>query len=230
MGAVFNINSDAAVVMTNKLEKLHRSALPVAVRQTLNRAAFDVKQITLLSTAKNTFEERRKNFFKAKSKVVKAKGFSITAMFSQVGFFGAETNQAVDDLEKQERGGKIGGRSFIPMDTARVSKSNKKSVSKKNRIRNIRAIDRIRSKKDFHKVVHRVGSGGHIVYKGTLFEIKSIKGRNIKLLPIYSFQKGREAKVKATHFMRRSTNLTVKKMPFIFEREGMKQIKRLKMR
>ncbi|MBL4809315.1 MAG: hypothetical protein JKY43_04565, partial [Phycisphaerales bacterium] len=44
MAVEFNVNTDAVVSLTNKLEKLHKSAFPVAVRGTLNSAAFDVKQ------------------------------------------------------------------------------------------------------------------------------------------------------------------------------------------
>lgn len=39
-----NVNTDATVALTNKLEKLHKSAFPVAVRSTLNSAAFDMKK------------------------------------------------------------------------------------------------------------------------------------------------------------------------------------------
>jgi len=65
----FNINTDAAVVMTNKLEKMHRSALPVAIRRTLDSASFDVKQRSLLLNTEKTFEQRKKTFFKATSRV-----------------------------------------------------------------------------------------------------------------------------------------------------------------
>ena len=39
-----NINSDAVVKFTNKLEKMKKFDLPIAIRVTLNDAAFDVKQ------------------------------------------------------------------------------------------------------------------------------------------------------------------------------------------
>ena len=49
---ILNVNTDAVVALTNKLEKLHRSAFPVAVRSTLNSAAFDMKKDTILKSAK----------------------------------------------------------------------------------------------------------------------------------------------------------------------------------
>ena len=72
-----NVNSNAVVAFSNKLEKIGKSALPVAVRQTLNSVAFDAKKNTLLQTAGQSFTERRKNFFKATSRVSMAKGFEI---------------------------------------------------------------------------------------------------------------------------------------------------------
>tara|TARA_R110002167_G_scaffold110087_4_gene280357 strand:+ start:18441 stop:19124 length:684 start_codon:yes stop_codon:yes gene_type:complete len=224
--AQFNINTDAAVVMTNKLEKLHRSALPVAIRRTLDGAAFDVKQRTLLSTTAKTFENRKKTFFKSKSRVFKAKGFNVKTMKSMIGFIDGD-KQAVDDLEKQERGGSIRGRTFIPLDSARISNSLKKNVRKKNRISGIRDVERIRKKKNFHKVVNKVGVGGHVIYKHTLFEISRINRGKIKLKGLFSFQKTRSARVKATHFMQRSANQSARKIPSIFNIEGKKQIKRL---
>jgi len=148
-------------------------------------------------------------------------------MHSTVGFIGGDKNQAVDDLDKQERGGSIKGRSFIPMNPARISKNKSKSVRKANRITNIRAIDKIRNRRSFHRVINRVGVGGHVIYKKVLFEIKRINRGKIKLLPLFSFQKGRSAKVKATHFMKRSTLSSAKLMPKFFNIEGKKQIKRL---
>ena len=55
-----NINSDAVVKFTNTLEKLHKSGLPVAIRESLNNAAFDVKKRTMPKAAGDTFKERSK--------------------------------------------------------------------------------------------------------------------------------------------------------------------------
>ncbi len=61
---IFNINTDASVMLVNKLEQLHRSAFPLAVRGTLNAAAFDVKMKTLDESATQNFERRSPTFFK----------------------------------------------------------------------------------------------------------------------------------------------------------------------
>lgn len=222
-----DINADAAVVFANKLEKLHRAALPNAVRNTLSKVALDVKKNTMPKTASETFTERRKNFFKAKSKVQFAKGWNINQMESKVGFVDGHKNQAVEDLEKQERGGQIDGRTFIPLNQSRISGSNKKTVRAKYRIKNIRAIDKINSKKDFHRVVHRVGVGGFVIYRKIVFEIKSLAKRGkIKLIPVFSFQKGRSVSVRSTGFMERSSRMSSNKMTRIFEVQAKDQIKK----
>jgi len=223
----FNINTDAAVALTNKLEKLHRSGLPVAIRNTLNSAAFDVKKITMLMEASQVFTQRNKSFFKSKSKVMMAKGFNMKSMKATVGFVGANKNQAVDDLEKQERGGEIGGRSFIPMDTSRVSKSKSKQVKKPNRVGNIRNIDRVKSQKLFIKQVVKTGVGGHILYKGTVFRVVKISRGDVKLLPLFNYEKGRAVKVEATHFMKRASLKSASSMERFYQGHAKKQIKRL---
>lgn len=126
VGMRLNINTQATVKFTNILEKLHRSALPVAVRSALNDAAFDVKTRTMPDSAKKEFTQRQKNFFKANSSFEKATGFSIRNMKATVGFQEHKlqkrsSNYAVKDLVQQEYGGKIARKSFIPMRAARVA-------------------------------------------------------------------------------------------------------------
>jgi hypothetical protein len=235
--AQFNINTDAAVVMTNKLEKLHRSALPVAIRRTLDNAAFDVKTRTLLGVTTKTFVNRKKNFFKAKSRVVKAKGFNVSSMKSTVGFIDGD-EQAVDDLEKQERGGSIKGRSFVPLNTARKGGTNKGEVENKYRTTKFKNVIRAGKQKGgsrgarFIKAAMKAGKGGNVIgQNGILFRVtkmnKSAKKFKFKARAIYDFKKGRSPRIKATHFMQRSQNKSAKMIPRFFNIEGKKQIKRL---
>lgn len=236
--AQFNINMDAAVVMTNKLEKLHRSALPVAVRSTLNSAAFDLKQKSLLQVTSKTFEQRKKTFFKATSKVKKAKGFDVKTMASVVGFIGGDKNQAIDDLEAQERGGHIKGRSFVPLKGARKGNSNKGLVEAKFRTTKFKNVIRAGKQKGgskgarFIKAAMKAGKGGNVIgQNGILFRVtkmnKSAKKFKFKAKPIYDFKKGRSAKIKSTHFMKRSAIMSSKKLVKFFNIEGRKQINRL---
>jgi hypothetical protein len=119
------INNDSLKAFTKNLEKMHRSALPVAIRGTLNDAVYDVKTKTMPRTA-SEFKKRQPNFFKANSKFEKAVGFDVPTMKATVGFYENKlahqsTNYAVKDLEQQEYGGAIKKKSLIAMRTARVN-------------------------------------------------------------------------------------------------------------
>jgi len=223
-----NINSDALVIHTNKLEKMHRSALPVAVRNSLNNVAFDVKQRTLPSQVKKDFVNRNKTFFKATSRVSMASGFDVRTMQSIVGFIGGEKNQAVRDLEQQERGGTIGGRSFIPMKSARSSSSNSKLVRKDKQLNRIKNINTVRDRKDFFKQVVKSGVGGFIIHKNTLFQVKRIARGNIKLDALYSYEKSRSVKVKSTEFMQTASLTSNKRMETYFKINARKQFNKLR--
>lgn len=229
---------NASVDYVKKLGKLHRSALPTAVRATLNNAAFDVKKNTMPASAKDEFTQRSPNFFKANSRVQQANGWNIDGMKSVVGFVPLSgTNKAVDDLEQQEHGGKIKGRSFIAMRTGRVSKSTSKNVQKKNRISTIKNIVKAQdsrgsnSRQKFVKAVIHAGVGGFVLSeRGVLWKINSITNKNnrtfFKATPIQSFKKGRDISVKATHFMQQSAEKSAKKMPLDFKREAERQFKK----
>mgnify|MGYP000548203738 CR=1 FL=1 len=131
----FNIDTDETVVFANKLERLHRAAFPNAIRGTINAMAFDVKKNTMPKSSLR-FVNREKNFFKANSRVDMARGFDTNNMEARVGFVAAgnvENKKSIEDLEAQEHGGVVGGRRYIPINGARISKSRKKKVAKKNR-------------------------------------------------------------------------------------------------
>lgn len=229
----FNVNTDAVVVHTNKLERLSKSAFPNAVRGTLNSLAFDVREKTMPEVVGQTFESRRKDFFNASSRVEMARGFAVDSMESKVGFIPFKgTNEAVQDLEQQEHGGKIGGRSFIAMDKARISRSGKRSVSAGNRLkkikkRNVVHVSKVRGRNESMRILHSVakaGRGGFILTDGVLFKVKSFsraKGRvRFKLDAIYSYKKNRSISVKATHFMEKATKKTMKKADKLFIKQA----------
>ena len=237
-----NINNDAVVSLTNKLEKLHRSALPVAIRTALNSVAFDVKKVTMPARAKAAFENRSPNFFKANSRVDMARGFNVKSMSADVGFrqMQPQANQAVDNLEEQERGGTIKGRSLIPMDDSRVGRSIKKVVRKQNRtsimknVVNARRAQGANKRQKFIKSVQHAGQGGLVLseHKGKeiIWRVNSLKrtsGGRLKLTALYSYKKSRAVSVKATHFMARASKRSSMKMDEFYIIEAKKQIKRL---
>jgi len=236
-----NINTDAMVVMTARLEKLGNKALPNAVRATLNAMAFDVKKRTLPKSGDEAFENRSKNFFKAFSRVEMAKGNDINSMRSIVGMGrqGVKSPQAIEDMEQQEKGGTIRGRAFIPLDTARTGKSKNRMVTPKNRLGRIgRIIDSANAKgknkqEQFMKSAIYAGVGGVVIgnfEEKILFRItgiKKVKGKiEIRKTPIYSYSKGRAVKVSATHFSEKAAMQTVKSVPNLWIKEGERELKK----
>jgi len=243
MAVKLNINTSAVVEWTNKLEKMHRSALPVAIRTTLNSAAFDVKKNTLLTIADKTFDKRRANFFKANSRVELAKGFNVNSMEAIVGMIGTGgANKAVKELEQQEKGGSI-ERSFIPLSQSRVGKSHIKSVRKQNRLSNLDQLKLARNSKAktkagrFYSTIQHVGVGGVFMDRNPksgkfiVWRVNSLRRTKegaAKLTPLYWFKPGRRVRINATHFMERASNLSAQRLPEFFIKEAQKQINRLK--
>lgn len=242
-----NINSNSVVTFTNKLEKLHKSALPIALRNTLNDVAFKMKKTTLPNTAKKTFEQRQANFFKANSKVFPASGFDINTMASTVamissGLHNNSTNFAVKDLEQQEHGGTIKGRSFKPMADARIGgKGLTKSAFRRNKLKAGNVILAHASKgankmQKFIRASIHAGEGGFVLdigspgKSGMLWQVKKIKrlGRNTFFTKkkLFSFKKSGVAKVHGTGFMKKSALEVQKEMEFFYKLEAMKQFKK----
>lgn len=246
-----NINSDAAVVFTNKLEKLHRSALPVAIRQSLNSAAFDVKKRTMPKSAHKSFTVRQPNFFKANSRVEMASGFDVKTMRATVGFveqkLKGNRNFAVKDLEQQEHGGNIKGRSLIPIDESRIGSSSTKPVRVKyrlNEIKNVINSNKVKASNRKQKFIRAAfmskklyGSNsfvlGNIRSKGrlTLSYINSIRSTGkkveIKRTPVYSYEKGFVARVKPRNFMKRASEESGLNIEHYYIENARKQIERL---
>lgn len=242
---LLDINISKVVWFTNELEKMHRSALPNAIREALNSAAFDVKMRTMPKSAANSFIQRQPNFFKANSRVEMARGWDIGSMKSVVGFTdehlkNKSTNYAIQDLEQQEYGGQIDKKSFIPMDEARVSSSAVKPVRPINRLTEIKGIVKSalgggKSRKAaFVRAAAKAGKGGFVLGnlgKQQLWRINSIatgsEGVNIGKTAIYSFSKGRSVHVGETGFMRWASLESANKLEDFYIVAAQKQIDRL---
>ncbi len=243
-----NVNTDSVVKFTNNLEKLHKSAFPVAVRQTLNDAAFDMKKDTLQKSTAKKFTVRKKAFFKRFSRVEPAKGFDLKTMQSTVGFTGKD--QAVKDLEDQEQGGTIPYREYIPMTSARIGEVKTRSRSKKQQSRkNIRKNARLSEIREgrlidarllsgnngdkFHEAVKKAGKKGHVIadYKDKTFlwrinSLKRTKSGSYKLTPLYSLVNNRKVKVTATGFMKLAAEDATKNMEDLYINRAKKRIER----
>lgn len=242
-GMIFNINTAAIFRFTARLDRINRSALPVAVRSALNDVVFDVKTRTMPLSANKEFTQRTKNFFTANSKFEKATGFDIKTMKASVGFYenrlsNKGTNYAVRDLEEQESGGEIDKRTFVPTIFARAGKRHSGLVRPNFRIKALRNQGIIESKKvqgKFHKLTKRqqfvaaankAGIGGNVIYNGFLYRIESVMGRKVEAKPLYSVKKGRSVNVQATHFMKEASTQSAARLEDFYARQAQRQLKK----
>ncbi len=244
-----NINSNAVVAHTNRLESMHRSALPNAIRNTLNDVAMDVKKNTMPTETGKQFKKRTPNFFKANSRVEFAKGWNVNSMKSTIGFIEGGlkggNNYAVKDLEQQEDGGVIGGKSLIPLNTARSGNSYNKNVKSNVRLTNIQKIVNARSQKGktkgekFVNAVLKAGVGGYVLgstKKGEniVWKVNALKSElktksfKPKLTPLYDYVKNRKVKVKKTNFMHKASLKSANYMEHMFINNANKQFERLR--
>lgn len=246
MNYILNIDSTSVVAFTRKLEKLGKVELPIAIRGALNKAAFDVKQRSMIQSAESHFVKRNANFFRANSHVDMARGLDVNSMKSTVGFVASKAqynNKAVQELQQQEYGGDINDRTFIPTEGARVG-SSATPVRPKNRLRTIgpqlsRAID-IKNipgpnrRYKFMRAAHKAGRGGYVIAglrRPMLYRIESISrkyGRTfIKQKPLYSFSKGRSVKIERTGFMRQASLSSANRLEGFYIEEAKRRIMKM---
>ncbi len=210
-----DVNTDSSIQLTAKLEKLHRSAFPSAVRNTLNQAAFESKKNVPIYASKN-FTIRQKNLFNRMTIVNKANGFNVNQMVSKVGIDGGKKSLS-DGLEKQETGGNIKGRKLLSHDMARVSNSSAKKVKAKNYLSKVSNIGsskkRVKGSKYF-----RIKKGE----KETVFERVS---KN-KIIPVFNVRKTNITHVKSSPFIYPSAVMASKRMDVIYQKQAEFQFKK----
>ena len=235
---------------TLALMKMGKSRLPSAVRNTLSRAAMDVKKVTMPDSS-NRFVHRNLTFFKSQSRVEFAKGYDIDSMVASVGFVSKNNKRAhsVEDLVEQEYGGAIADRSYMPTDEARVGNDYKRQVKGKLRFKNIEshgkpkykvAADNPRygdTRQGFLASAIAAGKGGLVMgndrtFKGArlIYQVNSLKrvdgNTKLKLTAIYTYKQGRTAKIVPTEFMKEASLITRDKLLTIYGEEAVKQLNR----
>lgn len=206
-----DVNTDAAIQLTAKLEKLHRSAFPSAVRNTLNDAAFETKKL-IPEKAKQNFTIRQKNLFKVVSLVEKASGFNVNSMSSKIGIDGSKGSLS-EGLEKQETGGNLKGRKLFAHNMGRVSGSLAKKIKAKNQFKNIGSTKkRVAGSKYF-----RINKGS----KGTVFE-----SVGKKIVPIYNYRSNPNVTVKKQPFLKPSAEIAASKIADFYKKNAEFQFKK----
>lgn len=216
--AQFDVNNDAAIALTAKMETLHRSAFPVAVRGTLNDAAFKTKSL-VPKAANAKFTVRQRSLFRKFIVVNKAKGFDLKRMSAAVGVDGSVTKgrKVAEGLAAQERGGQVQGRKLLPMNQARISGSYGKKLRAKHQFSRISIAESKRRTKGSKYVLIKKGRSG------TVFDVS--KRGNLR--PVYHYRHSNKTTLNKRPFLRPSATLAARKMNAFYAANAEKQFKRL---
>lgn len=245
MGAVFDVNNDAVIALSAKLERLNKSAFPSAVRNTLNNAAFETKK-NIPTVAASKFVTRQKSFFRKMSIVEKANGFDVNSMVATAGINKAINPQLAQNLEAQEVGGTVQGRKLVPHDHSRTSKNSAKKVSSRNYINKVKAHNANKAFKahrgtrgsKFIAAVMSTAKAGkrHMLLssgnRGMVYEVSAVSQNrrsrkvNFKLKKLYSVRNTKTHRVAASGFMEKSGNMAAKNMNKNFKNNAEFQFKK----
>mgnify|MGYP000851062146 CR=1 FL=1 len=205
--------------LSRALIQFRRSAFPSVTRSTLNDLAFETKKnVNKLSYNQFTIRERpRQNIFNTGILVEKAKYDRIETMKSSVGLNGqSRWGNLSKSVSKQELGGTIDKKSMIPLNTVRVSRSNKKKITKKKNL----------SKLNFS----RGNSGGYFKFNaknGKQYIAEPAgKGKRRKLKLLYTFKKGRSIRIKPKPFLIPSAVKASRKTEYFFRKNAKRVIER----
>jgi len=242
----FDVNNDAAIAYTTKLLSLHKSAFPVAVRATLNDAAFDMKKNTLPDSFRSHFVIRAPTFIKRFTSVQKANGFDVDTMSSAIGFVDQgeqKVDAAIRGIEDNEVGGKVTtGLAYLP--GSRVGGSADRAVTRKNRfskdnIIEIQNIYNITSRQRVGTTKSRFVASAIMAAKTGKFIKLRKDGRNyyIKVSKVsinkgkvdftskivYASRNSSNKSIKATHFVEHAAGDTIKKMSDFYKKNAEKQ-------
>ena len=228
----FNVNTDATIILTAKLERLNKIAFPSAVRSSLSDAAFYMKQSGISNSANKNMTVRNRTVFKKFTGVEKARfNRNIEQMKASVGFIpkdGVKGSKVPQGMEANEFGGRDSD-GWMYLKKTRVSGSEKrlvrnKSRFKKSNILNTRRAKNIATKKSLNfvqlafesfeqkKAFYFNTKKGKILAQVTSYVEDSNGSPSIKLDFLMRRRKDFNAKAKATHFVKEAALTTQKKM------------------
>ncbi len=223
------------IAFSHTLSKLHKSALPNAIRFTLTDAAKDVKVKTLQKHSKKEFDIKNDRFFKALSGYQQATGWDIGKMKSTVGMIKGKNSKATASTQvgKQQYSGTVPHRAYIGAEEQRNAKGLLKPSYK--RLTNIKPIvfdggnyikKAIEAKSEGKPLLVKVNN------KGVLAKVKKIRKKSDKPVEtevIASYEKGRSVKLKTRHpFLINAMIESGKKLDNFYIKNAKRQIERLR--
>lgn len=234
---MLHFKGDKLIDFSLKLSKMHRSALPNAVRFSLTDAAKDVKFKTLSKHANKEFDVKKASFFRAFSRFKPAQGWNISAMQSTAGMVkGTPKNSksvASTEIGKQQFAGIVPNRAYIGAKEQRTSKGLLKSSYAK--LLSIKPVV-FNGDNYFEKAIEAKKAKKPLLVKknnrGVLVKVKKIKKKKAKPIetePIASYEKGRKADLKTKHpFVINAGLESARKMNSFYIKNARKQIERLR--
>jgi len=244
---ILDVNNKEVIKLTAKLERMHRSAFPSAVRNTLNDAAFETRNLLPTVGAKKFKYQRNKSFLKTFSTVDKAKGFNMRTMGATVGIDAKRDKVLAENLESQEFGGSVKGKKIVPHDDSRTGKSKGKRVSEpnwKNKVKAHNANSAYRSHRGnrrtkFVAAAVSTAASGRTRMKldfgnrGMIYEIKNVRSNirkrkvNFKIKKLYVVRNNKTASLsEKVPFMRSSATAASKKMEGFYKKNAEFQFKK----
>jgi len=241
-----NVDDKAIKSLTVNLRAINRTALPVAIRDTLNDAAFDDKKNSLHTSARRNFPGlKQPQFFKTFSRVNKATGYNINTMKSEIGMMDLgkpSARRAIENMDKQEIGGIVND-GFSYLKASRGGKENGKvrrenyydkgkvisgrSKTKRGRgTKKSKFIARVFRAKKENKPMFFDSMRGNFLVK---VKRVSKKGRDKVSIDFKLLMKDRAttpARIKGTHFAEEAAKMSQKKIPDFYLKNAEKQFKR----
>jgi len=222
-----DVNTRAIIHLTSRLEGLHRSAFPSAVRSTLNDAAFEMKKVNIEASARRNMKVKNKTFFRKFTGVERARGFNVGSMGATVGF----TDKGSKNSQKAVNSGmelnESGGSDSTGLMYTKKTRTGSGLVRRKDYYDTKKQASKYRSAQKKGNTIKRLYAGSvenKPVMISTdngvfLVKVKSFKrgvgggAPDIKLDFLMSDRSGkRTAKVKATHFNREAAKVTQKQI------------------
>ena len=243
----FNVNTDATIILTAKLERLNKIAFPSAVRASLSDAAFYMKQSGISNSANKNLTVRNRTVFKKFTGVEKARfNRNIEQMKASVGFIpkdGVKGSKVPQGMEANEAGG-VDSDGWMYMSKTRVSGSSKRLVRtgsrfKKSNVLNVKRARNIATKKASRFMIQASESFEqkkpfHFYSKKNIFLVQTTSYKtgkdgvhSVKLDFLMRRRKDFNAKAKATHFVKEAALITQKKMDEFYAKNAQFQFDRV---
>lgn len=230
------IDTDNLVVFANRLDRMSRHDLPIAVRSTLNEMAFRMKKTEIAKSAAQEFEYKRTNVIQSLTRFEKAKGFDINRMFSRAGITEQPRRQMVArGLEAQETGGDVEGE-LVPTKKARggnlgskvrgPNKANPNWIDARG-LRKNRFIAAAALAKRRRTLLITSTSQGAAVARVTGFNLRKRGGRGkIKLTWMYGIKNKKIPSSKRVPFVRKAHTRTMLNFDNEFIRQANRRLKK----